>query len=89
MLGRFGLDSVIGLIPGVGDLSTAAISAYLVYEAKQLGVPKRTLARMLANVGFDFAVGSVPLLGDILDFAFKSNRRNVKLLEKWLERNPR
>lgn len=79
---RFGLDSVVGLIPGVGDLAMSAAGLYIVYEARRMGVSKRTLAKMGTNVLIDLTVGSVPILGDALDLFYKSNLRNVRLLQK-------
>jgi hypothetical protein len=81
---RLGLDGLLGLIPGIGDTATALIASYIVLEAGRLGVPKRTLARMIANVGFDFIIGLVPLLGDLGDFAWKANRRNARMLHAHL-----
>ena len=75
-----GADSVLGLIPGIGDFAAAAISLVIVNEARRLGVPNDKLVRMLVNVGFDTVVGSVPLLGDVFDVYFKSNRRNLQLV---------
>lgn len=83
---RFGFDSIIGLIPGVGDLITTMLGAYIVLRAKELGAPKLLLGRMILNLGIDSLVGAVPLFGDIFDFAFKSHLRNVRLLLQWLER---
>jgi hypothetical protein len=68
---RMGLDGLLGLIPGIGDTATALVAAYIVLEASRLGVPKGTLARMIANVGIDFIIGLVPLAGDLGDFAWK------------------
>ena len=79
---RFGLDGVVGLIPGVGDTLTAATSGVFIADAWKMGARKRTLARMAANVGLDFAVGLVPVVGDLLDFAFKSNVKNLRLLKE-------
>lgn len=81
---RVGLDGVIGLIPGIGDAAGAAISLYLVYAAHRIGAPRTLIARMLANVGIDMLAGSVPLVGDIFDFAWKANRRNMDLLRRHL-----
>ena len=81
---RFGLDTLLGLLPGLGDALTSAISLLIVHHAWQSGAPKRVLARMLGNVGMDFVVGAVPLLGDLFDFAWKANRRNARLLEAHL-----
>lgn len=82
---RFGFDSIIGLIPGIGDLITTVLGAYIVVRAQELGAPKVLLARMILNLGIDSLVGAVPIFGDIFDFAFKSHVRNVRLLLQWLE----
>jgi hypothetical protein len=76
---RIGLDPIIGLIPGVGDLITTAVSSAIVFQAHRAGLSKPTLMRMVANVGIDAAVGAVPLVGDLFDFAFKANRKNLQL----------
>lgn len=78
----FGLDALVGLIPGVGDLAGGLASAYLVLQAAQLGVPRSVLVRMVANVGIDALVGVVPVLGDLFDIGWKANRKNVELLEQ-------
>ena len=83
---RFGLDPIIGLVPGIGDLIAAFFSTYIIYQAARLGAPRSTLVRMLANVGVDTLVGEIPLLGDLFDFGWKSNTRNIALLERHLER---
>jgi hypothetical protein len=83
---RFGLDSVFGLLPGAGDLAGAILAAYVLKESSRLGASRRTLARMVGNIALDFAVGAVPLLGDVFDVAFKANRRNLRLLKKHLKR---
>jgi hypothetical protein len=77
---RVGADSVLGLVPGIGDAAGTLVSLYLVNEARRLGLPKDKLARMLTNVGIDFVGGAVPLLGDLFDAYFKSNKRNVDLV---------
>jgi hypothetical protein len=79
---RIGLDPLLGLLPGIGDVLSALISCYLVYEAARLGLKKRVLARMLGNIGIDTLVGSFPLLGDIFDAAWKSNMRNLRLIDQ-------
>ena len=84
---RFGLDALVGLIPVVGDLLGAAFGAYLVWEAKNLGLPKWKLWRMAGNVGLDTAVGFVPLAGDALDFLFRSNTRNLRILKRHLDKH--
>lgn len=85
---RVGWDTVIGLAPGVGDLATTAMSGWIINEARQLGVSRWTLLRMLANSGFDFLVGIVPIAGDLLDATFRSNIRNLTLLKAAIERQP-
>jgi hypothetical protein len=81
---RVGLDGLLGLIPGIGDTATTLVAAYIVLEAARLGVPKGTIARMLANVGLDYMIGLVPLAGDLADLAWKANRRNAQLLRDHL-----
>ncbi len=83
---RFGWDSVIGLFPGLGDVLTSAISLLIVHHAWHAGASKLTLLRMLGNVGVDFVVGAIPLLGDLFDFVWKANRKNALLLERHLTR---
>ena len=81
---RLGADSLVGLIPGVGDMAGAALSGYIVLVATRLGAPASVVTRMLMNVGVDTLVGSVPLLGDLFDVGWKANQRNVELLERHL-----
>lgn len=81
---RFGLDGLLGLIPGIGDSATALASAYVVLEAGRLGAPRSVQARMAANILIDYLVGLVPVFGDLFDFAFKANRRNLDLLRRAL-----
>jgi hypothetical protein len=83
---RFGLDAMIGLVPGIGDAITTATSLYIVHEAYQLGAPPHLIARMLGNVALDGVVGSVPLVGDAFDVMYRSNRRNMNLLREWIDR---
>ena len=83
---RFGLDALIGLVPGIGDAITTLMSLYIVNEARALGAPRRLIARMLANVALDGVAGAVPLLGDVFDVAWRANRRNVALLREHLDR---
>lgn len=78
---RIGLDPFLGLIPGVGDATGTALSAYIIVEAALRGVPRETLVRMLGNVLLDSTVGSLPVVGDAFDAAWKSNARNVRLIE--------
>jgi len=79
---RFGLDALIGLIPGIGDTSTALASFYILASAVRHGVPKITLLRMGMNIGFDYLIGSLPVVGDIADVWWKSNKKNIALLRK-------
>lgn len=84
---RFGLDGLLGLVPVAGDAATAALAAYVVLEARRLGVPKRLLARMALNFGVDLAVGAIPVVGDLFDFRWKANRRNLALLMRHFGRD--
>ena len=78
---RFGLDPILGLVPGLGDLAGAALSGYIVLVGVQLGVSRSVVIRMLGNVAIDTFVGSIPVLGDLFDASWKSNNRNVALIE--------
>ena|SRR2546421_666322 len=82
---RIGLDPVIGLIPGFGDLAGGLASTYIILEAARAGAPASLLLRMLGNVGIDSLLGSVPVAGDLFDVVWRSNTRNVRLLERHLE----
>ena len=83
---RFGFDGLIGLVPGIGDAVTTALSLYIVHEAWQLGAPKHLIGRMLANVALDGAIGAVPVAGDVFDVMWRANKRNVRILREWLDR---
>ena len=83
---RFGLDALIGLVPGIGDAITTVMSLFIVSEARALGAPPTLIARMLANVALDSLVGAVPLAGDVFDVAFRANRRNMALLRAHLDK---
>ncbi|WP_394730524.1 DUF4112 domain-containing protein [Altererythrobacter sp. GH1-8] len=82
-----GLDAIVGLVPVLGDIVTTAMGAYLVWEARNLGLPKWKLWRMGANVAFDAAVGVVPVVGDAADFLFRSNTRNLRIIKKHLDKH--
>ena len=84
---RFGLDALIGLFPAVGDIITTALSLFIVHEAYQLGAPSHVIVRMLGNVALDGVFGAVPLVGDAFDVLWRANRRNMRLLREWLERD--
>ena len=86
---RYGIDGLIGLIPVVGDIITTAISLWLVREARALGAPWHLTARMLGNVALDGVVGLVPLAGDAFDVMFRANVRNVRMLKRWMDKQPR
>jgi hypothetical protein len=81
-----GIDGIASIVPGIGDTATGVISAYIVWQATRFGVPKSVLLRMAGNVGLDWAVGSIPVLGTLFDIGFKANRRNMRLLREHLER---
>jgi hypothetical protein len=79
---RVGADAILGLVPGIGDAVSGLIGAWLIYEAQRLGIPRSALLRMIANVVFDTAVGAIPVVGDIWDFFFRSNDRNMQILAR-------
>ena len=79
---RFGLDALVGLIPGVGDTATTVVSFYILAAGVRHGVPKVTLLRMAANIAVDYLLGAVPVVGDLFDFAWKSNQMNVELIRR-------
>ena len=84
---KIGLDAIVGLVPVAGDVVTALMGLYLVWEARNLRMPKWQLARMTANVAFDTAVGAIPVAGDLFDFLFRSNSRNLKIIRKHLDKH--
>jgi hypothetical protein len=84
---RFGADSVVGLVPGIGDFITTGLSAYIIYEAHRLGLPKPAIAKMVGNIALDGAVGAIPVLGDVFDVAFRANRRNMRVIREHLDEN--
>ncbi len=86
---RYGVDGIIRLIPVVGDLLATAFALWLVREARALGAPWHVTMRMLGNVAVDGVVGMVPLAGDAFDVLFRANMRNVRLLRRWLDKQPR
>jgi hypothetical protein len=83
---RFGIESIMRLVPGIGDAAASALSCYLLYEAHRLDVPKSVFARMAANVAIEGVIGAVPLVGDLFDVGFRANRRNVRILRDHFER---
>jgi hypothetical protein len=84
---KVGLDAIAGLIPVAGDLVTAAMGLYMVWEARNLGMPRWQLWRMIANVGIDTAIGAVPLAGDLFDLLYRSNTRNLRIIRNHLDRH--
>lgn len=82
---RLGYDSLLGLIPGVGDVAAMTPSAWIVMESHRMGAPRRLLARQVANILIDLGIGTIPLIGDIFDVGYKSNMRNVDLLRGHLD----
>jgi hypothetical protein len=80
----FGLDPLIGLVPGIGDLIGALISMMIVFRAVQVGIPRIAIARMITNIAIDTLVGSIPVFGDAFDFAYKSNFKNVRIYRQSL-----
>ena len=83
---RIGLDALLGLLPGGGDIAGGVFSGLIILQAARAGAPTPVLGRMLANVAIDVVLGTVPLLGDLFDVAWRANSRNVRLLESWRER---
>lgn len=84
---RFGLDFLVGVVPVVGDIVTAAMGGWIIWEARNLGMSKWHIARMVGNLGVDTALGAVPLVGDAFDFLFRSNTRNLRLIKRHLDRH--
>ena len=82
-----GLDAIIGLVPVLGDIVTTALGAYMVWEARNLGLPKWKLWRMAGNIALDTAVGAVPVVGDAADVLFRSNTRNLRIIKKHLDKH--
>ena len=82
-----GLDAIVGLVPVVGDAIAMGMGAYIVWEARNLDMPKWKLLRMAGNVAFDSAVGAVPVAGDLFDFMFRSNSRNLRIVRKHLDKH--
>ncbi|MFI0400044.1 MAG: DUF4112 domain-containing protein [Thiolinea sp.] len=81
---KIGLDGILGLIPGVGDLAAGGLSTYILYQAVKLKVPKVILARMTLNILLESVIGVIPVFGDLFDFMFKANQRNVDLMRQYV-----
>jgi Domain of unknown function (DUF4112) len=89
---RVGFDAVLGLVPGIGDMVSAALASYIIWEARQLGLPRWKIVRMIGNVAVDTAIGAIPLAGDVFDVFFKANQRNLRIIHEHLgtpKRGPR
>ena len=86
---RVGIDAVIGLIPGVGDALSTLLASYIIWEARQLGLPRWKIARMVANVAVDTAIGAIPVAGDAFDLFFKANERNLRIVREHLKLSPK
>jgi hypothetical protein len=84
---KVGLDAIVGLVPVVGDVLTAVMGTYLIWEARNLGMPKWKLVRMGGNIAFDTAVGAIPFAGDLFDLVFRSNSRNLKMVKRHLDKH--
>lgn len=82
-----GLDSIIGLVPVVGDVMAAGLGAWIVWEARNLGMSKFQLARMAGNIGIDTAIGAIPFAGDLFDFIYRSNSKNLRIVKKHLDKH--
>jgi len=83
---RIGIDAIIGLVPGFGDAATTLLSTYVIWEARQLGLPRFAIARMLVNLAIHASVGTIPIAGDVFDAFFRVNRRNMRIVRAHLER---
>lgn len=83
---RVGIDAIIGLVPGLGDVVTTILSSYVIWEARNLGVSRLALARMITNLAVHAAIGSVPLIGDMFDAFFRVNQRNMRIVRSQLDR---
>ncbi len=84
---RFGIDPLLGLVPGLGDLAGAAFAVYGIILTRRMGAPRSLQLRMAGNILLDTLGGSIPLLGDLFDIAFKAHIRNARLFERWLEKS--
>jgi hypothetical protein len=82
---RFGLDALFGLVPGLGDVAGGVIAVYALHVARQLGAPGVIQLHMLTNIAIDASIGTIPIVGDLFDFVFKAQTRNLALLDDWLQ----
>lgn len=84
---RVGIDAIIGLVPGIGDIVTTVLSSYVIWEARNLGVSRLALGRMLTNLAIHASIGSIPIVGDIFDAFFRVNQRNMRIVRAQLDGN--
>lgn len=84
---RVGIDAIIGLVPGIGDVVTTIFSSYVIWEARNLGISRFAIGKMLANLAVHASVGSIPLLGDVFDAVFRVNQRNMRIVRSQLEQS--
>ena len=84
---RVGLDAVVGLVPVLGDIVGAAFGAYILWEAKNLGMPRWKLWRMAGNIAIDTGLGAIPFAGDLFDFLFRSNSRNLAIVKRHMDKH--
>lgn len=77
---NIGLDTLIGLVPGIGDTLGMGVSGYIIVQSKRLGVPKRAIGKMVMNSGIDWVIGTIPLIGDLFDWGWKANNKNAAIL---------
>jgi len=84
---KVGLDAIAGLVPVLGDVLTALMGTYLIWEARNLGLPKWKLIRMAGNIAFDTALGAIPFAGDLFDLIYRSNSRNLKIVKRHLDKH--
>lgn len=85
---RVGIDAIIGLIPGLGDIATTLLSSYVIWEARNLGVSKLAVGRMLGNLAVHATVGAIPIIGDVFDAFFRVNQRNMRIVRAQIEKKP-
>ena len=86
---RVGIDAIIGLVPGLGDIATTLLSSYVIWEARNLGVSRVAIARMLTNLAIHASVGAIPILGDVFDAFFRVNQRNMRIVRAQLDKLPK
>ena len=85
---RVGIDAIIGLVPGLGDIATTLLSSYVIWEARNLGVSRVAIGRMLTNLAIHASVGAIPILGDVFDAFFRVNQRNMRIVRAQLDKLP-